>query len=359
MDVKYHEEYVRNPRGVQLFTCGWLPASSSPKALVFLCHGYGMECSVFMKACGMKLATAGYGVWGMDYEGHGKSTGARCYIRKFDHLVADCDRFFKSICELEEYRGKSRFLYGESMGGAVALLLHRKDPAFWDGAVLAAPMCKISEKVKPHPVVITLLTQVEELIPTWKIVPTKDVIDSAFKDPVKREKIRKNKLIYQDKPRLKTALELLRTSMDVEDGLSEVSMPFFVLHGEADTVTDPEVSRALYERAASVEKTIKLYPGMWHGLTAGEPDDNVELVFADIVAWLDQRSCRRRLSEDQQVRDPSEPDTQVASSKTTDMKCGDGTDSPASTHARRPQPQRRSSFLCGLTGRAPHQQCRM
>jgi acylglycerol lipase len=29
------------------------------------------------------------------------------------------------------------------MGGAVALLLHRKDPAFWDGAVLVAPMCKV------------------------------------------------------------------------------------------------------------------------------------------------------------------------------------------------------------------------
>jgi len=48
---------------------------------------------------------------------------------------------------------------------------------------------QISEKVKPHPVVITLLTQVEDIIPKWKIVPTKDVIDSAFKDPVKREKV--------------------------------------------------------------------------------------------------------------------------------------------------------------------------
>jgi hypothetical protein len=33
------QEFVRNPRGVQLFTCGWLPVSASPKALVFLCHG--------------------------------------------------------------------------------------------------------------------------------------------------------------------------------------------------------------------------------------------------------------------------------------------------------------------------------
>nr|CAB3502754.1 unnamed protein product [Digitaria exilis] len=55
MDVQYHEEYVRNPRGVQLFTCGWLPASSSPKALVFLCHGYGMECSDFMRERGIYI----------------------------------------------------------------------------------------------------------------------------------------------------------------------------------------------------------------------------------------------------------------------------------------------------------------
>jgi hypothetical protein len=31
--------------------------------------------------------------------------------------------------------------------------------------------------------------------------------------------------LYQDKPRLKTALQLLRTSMDVEDSLSEVIKP--------------------------------------------------------------------------------------------------------------------------------------
>ncbi|KAK9733706.1 hypothetical protein RND81_04G086200 [Saponaria officinalis] len=176
------------------------------------------------------------------------------------------------------------------MGGAVSLLLHKKDPDFWHGALLVAPMCKISEKVKPHPIVINLLTRVEEVIPKWKIVPTKDVIDSAFKDLVKREEIRNNKLIYQEKPRLKAALEMLRTSINLEDSLWEVTMPFFVLHGEADIVTDPEVSRALYEQAGSIDKTIKLYPGMWHDLTSGEPDHNVEIVFSDIVAWLDKRS---------------------------------------------------------------------
>ncbi|KAL6627797.1 hypothetical protein ACP70R_031523 [Stipagrostis hirtigluma subsp. patula] len=342
MEVEYHEEYVKNSRGVQLFTCGWLPAAASPKALVFLCHGYGMECSGFMKAIGLRLAAAGYGVFGMDYEGHGKSMGARCYIRSFARLVDDCHRFFTSVSELEEYRSKSRFLYGESMGGAVALLLHRKDPAFWDGAVLVAPMCKISEKVKPHPLVIALLTQVEDVIPRWKIVPTKDVIDAAFKDPVKRDKIRRNKLIYQDKPRLKTALELLRTSMFVEESLSQVKLPFFVLHGEADTVTDPEVSRALYERAASADKTIKLYPGMWHGLTAGEPDENVESVFSDIVAWLDERS-RTWAPEDRPRKMAPAPGNLI-----------DGDRNSSETAVQERPQRRRRGFLCGLAGRTHH-----
>lgn len=48
---------------------------------------------------------------------------------------------------------------------------------------------QISEKVKPHPVVVNILTKVEDIIPKWKIVPAKDVIDSAFKDPVKREEV--------------------------------------------------------------------------------------------------------------------------------------------------------------------------
>ncbi|KAG6499979.1 hypothetical protein ZIOFF_039793 [Zingiber officinale] len=234
--------------------------------------------------------------------------------------------------EVEEYRYKGRFLYGESMGGAVALLLHRRNPTFWDGAVLVAPMCKISEKVKPHPLVVNLLTRVEEIIPKWKIVPAKDVIDSAFKDPIKREQIRSNRLIYQDKPRLKTALELLRTSMELESNLSTVKLPFFVLHGEADTVTDPEVSQALYECAGSADKTIKLYQGMWHGLTSGEPDDNVEAVFVDIVGWLDQRSFSR-------AREWAENAKEV------------GSDGSSSVSLAAAGPRR---FLCGWKGRTQH-----
>lgn len=29
------------------------------------------------------------------------------------------------------------------MGGAVAIKIHRKNQAYWDGAILVAPMCKV------------------------------------------------------------------------------------------------------------------------------------------------------------------------------------------------------------------------
>ncbi|XP_043703602.1 caffeoylshikimate esterase-like isoform X3 [Telopea speciosissima] len=313
MEVEYQEEYIRNSRGVQLFTCRWLPtSSSSPKALVFLCHGYGMECSGFMRGCGTRLASAGYGVVGMDYEGHGRSMGARCYIKKFDDIVSDCNNFFKSVCEEEEHRGKRRFLYGESMGGAVALLLHKKDPTFWHGAVLVAPMCKI----------------------------------------------RNNRLIYQDKPRLKTALEMLRTSMSLEDSLNQVTIPFFLLHGEADTVTDPGVSRALYEQAVSKDKTMKLYAGMWHGLTSGEPDHNIEIVFADIIAWLDKRtdiSDENAISmADQHLILRSDPPPLEQLGRLTPLTSSMEKDREQRRRRNKQSTRHLGNYLCGWKGRRMH-----
>jgi len=47
--------------------------------------------------CGERLASAGYAVYGVDYEGHGRSGGVRCLINKFDNIVDDCEDFFKII----------------------------------------------------------------------------------------------------------------------------------------------------------------------------------------------------------------------------------------------------------------------
>lgn len=49
--------------------------------------------------------------------------------------------------------------------------------------------CQIADKLKPPPIVTSILTKLSGVIPTWKIVPTKNVIDTAFKDPIKRAEV--------------------------------------------------------------------------------------------------------------------------------------------------------------------------
>jgi acylglycerol lipase len=208
---------------MSLFACTWLPGKRrTPKALVFLCHGYAVECGVTMRGTGERLARAGYAVYGMDYEGHGRSDGLQGYVPDFELLVRDCDDYFSSVVRRSQSQSKDdskRFLLGESMGGAVALLLHLRRPEFWSGAVLVAPMCKIADDMRPHPLVVNILRAMTSIIPTWKIVPSNDVIDAAYKTQEKRDEIRGNPYCYKDKPRLKTAYELLKVSLDLEQNL--------------------------------------------------------------------------------------------------------------------------------------------
>lgn len=47
-------------------------------------------------------------------------------------------------------KGLPHFILGQSMGGAVTLKIHLKEPKLWDGVVLVAPMCKVSSNISPR-----------------------------------------------------------------------------------------------------------------------------------------------------------------------------------------------------------------
>lgn len=47
------------------------------------------------------------------------------------------------MAEYPEFRTLPSFLFGQSLGGAVAVKVHLKQPNAWSGAILVAPMCKV------------------------------------------------------------------------------------------------------------------------------------------------------------------------------------------------------------------------
>ncbi|PKA65295.1 hypothetical protein AXF42_Ash005628 [Apostasia shenzhenica] len=283
------ESYELNSRGVEIFTKSWLLANSVIKALVFFCHGYGDTCTFFFEGIARRIASSGYGVFAMDYPGFGLSEGLHGYIPSFDGLVNDVIEQFSKVKENPHYKSLPSFLFGQSMGGAVALKMNLKQPEAWDGAILVAPMCKIADDVIPPWLVVQLLIGLAKLLPKEKLVPRKDLAEMAFKDKKKKEQTSYNVICYKDKPRLRTAVELLQTTQEVERRLEEISLPLLILHGEADKVTDPSISGALYEKAKSSDKKLLLYEDACHSLLEGESNEMIFRVLGDIISWLDER----------------------------------------------------------------------
>lgn len=290
--LKMQEKYEVNSRGLEIFTKSWLPDTSQLKAIVCYCHGYGDTCTFFFEGIARKLASEGYGVFAMDYPGLGLSEGLHCYIPSFDRIVDDVIEHFSKVKENPDYRALPSFLFGQSMGGAVVLKVHLKQPNAWDGAVLVAPMCKIADDMVPPWILTQILIGVAKFLPKQKLVPEKDLAEAAFREPKKRAQTAYNVIAYRHKPRLQTAVELLRTTQEIERRLQEVSLPLLILHGEADRVTDPSVSKALYEKASSKDKKLIMYPNAYHALLEGEPDETILRVFNDIISWLDEHSSK-------------------------------------------------------------------
>lgn len=293
--VTHSTHYYTNARGLRLFTQSWVPLPPTPIiGVVAVIHGYTGESSWFLQLTAVHFAKSGFAVCAIDHQGHGFSDpldGLSVHIPDINPVVDDCIAYFSSFRSSDQYKNLPSFLYAESLGGAIALLIHLRRPVpGWDGLVLNGAMCGISPKFKPPWPLEHLLGLVAWVAPTWQVVPTKGSIpDVSFKEEWKRKLAVASPRRSVARPRAATALELMRVCREVQGRFEEVDAPLLIVHGEKDVVCDPVLVEELHSRAASKDKTIRVYPNMWHQLV-GESDEDVQLVFGGILDWLRDRA---------------------------------------------------------------------
>lgn len=286
--VSHSSSSFVNPQGLRIFTQWWTPLPPAEIiGIVAVIHGFTGESSWFIQLTSVYFAKAGFAVCALDHQGHGFSEGLIAHIPDIEPVVDDCISFFDSF-RARYPSSLPCFMYSESLGGAIALLIHLRGGASrgWDGLVLNGAMCGISSKFKPPWPLEHLLSIVATLVPTWRVVPTRGSIpDLSFKVDWKRKLALASPRRKLGWPRAATAQELMRVCREVQGKFEEVTLPLLIVHGAEDVVCDPACVEDLYRRAASRDKTLRIYPEMWHQLT-GEPEENVELVFGDILNWL-------------------------------------------------------------------------
>ncbi|KAL2650325.1 hypothetical protein R1flu_018453 [Riccia fluitans] len=306
--VKNQKELFETPQG-RLFTQSWLPLNEKPKGVVCLTHGYTSDTGWTFQIITIAVAQMGYAAYAADMPGHGRSYGLPGYVPNFDSAAASLLHFYKSVRDRKEYEGLPHFLFGESMGGMMTLLMHFQDPKGWDGIILSAPLISVGHSMTVPWSTLMAFKIISPLMGTWQIPTAKtNVTVNVIRDPVKAKLIFSNPRRYVGATRVKTRLEVERVSAYFIQNLANVSVPFLVLHGKEDNMTDPLASQKLYEVAGSRDKTLRLYEGAYHSLIQGELDETRAHVLRDIRSWLDLRSSTKggvELCMSSSIVDPS------------------------------------------------------
>lgn len=255
----------------------WLP-NDDPRAVVVLLHGYGEHSGRYGHVADA-LTNVGAAVYAYDQRGYGRSEGQRAYVEDFDVYLDDLTYALQAPMLPSDV---PRFVMGHSMGGLVALrhaLL--RDPEV-DGLILSAPAIEINPDLAPFlRRIAQWIGRVAPRLPTVRspeggISRDPDVVAHAEADP----------LNYHGPVRARMGAEMLRAGNEVKEQLDALTLPFLVLHGTDDALTDPMWSQHLYDRAASDDKTIHLYEGLYHEVH-NEPER--DRVLSDLADWIAER----------------------------------------------------------------------
>ncbi|OEL26623.1 Monoglyceride lipase [Dichanthelium oligosanthes] len=271
---------VAGARRNALFCRLWAPATKEMRGILVIIHGLNEHSGRYLHFA-EQLTACGFGVYAMDWIGHGGSDGLHGYVPSLDYVVEDIEVLLDKI--MMENPGVPCFLLGHSTGGAVVLKasLYSHIREKLEGIILTSPALR----VKPaHPIVGAVAPIFSLVAPKFQFKGANKRGIPVSRDPAALLAKYSDPLVYTGPIRVRTGHEILRISSYLLHNLKKVTIPFMVLHGTADRVTDPLASQDLYNEAASRHKDLRLYDGFLHDLLFEPERDEIG---AEIIGWMD------------------------------------------------------------------------
>lgn len=263
--------------GVQLYWQAWLPEAEA-RAVVVIAHGGGEHSGRYAHV-GEHLAGAGYAVYALDHRGHGRSHGNGANIEGIDLVVADLDGFVTLAAE--RHPGLPVYLLGHSMGGAIAISYAIRHQDRLAGLLLSGAAADVTALNKVELVAGRVLSRIAPKVGVFGVTSS-----AVSRDPETVRAYDTDPLVHHGKLPARTIGELVSAGLRFPDEVRRIDIPLLVMHGTADELTPPAGSEMVHERAASADKALKLYDGLYHEIF-NEPER--AQVLADVTSWLDAR----------------------------------------------------------------------
>jgi len=274
--MKHQEGTFQGIRDASIYYQCWLPDGKS-KAVLLIVHGLAEHSGRYMNVVN-HFVPLGYAVYALDHIGHGKSSGTRVYVERFQEYTDTLKTYFDMVRDWQ--RDQPVFLMGHSMGGligAVYLLDHQTELA---GAVLSGPAVKVQDTVSPA--FIFVGKAISALIPRLGLISLE--AEGVSRDPAVVQAYVSDPLVYHGKTTARLSAELVKAIQRVTAEAAKITLPILILQGSADKLVDPKGAPILYDAASSRDKTIKIYDGFYHEVF-NEPEH--DRVLGDVRVWLE------------------------------------------------------------------------
>lgn len=270
--------YFKGPENTEIFYQCWLPETAS-RAVLILVHGVAEHSGRYMNLVN-RMAPEGFGIYGLDHYGHGRSGGKRLFVRDFRVYTDTLEHFVARVREREP--GKKIFLVGHSMGGLItsAYLLDRQDRV--DGAILSGPAVKIPDHISR--VTIWAARMLSWLVPGMGISRLDP--NAISRDPAVVRAYLNDPLASNGRLTARLAAQMLATCGRVMAEARNIHLPLLILQGGADALVDPEGARQFHDKAGSRDKRLIVYPDKFHEIFN---DPGYDRVFSDMYEWIAPR----------------------------------------------------------------------
>jgi alpha-beta hydrolase superfamily lysophospholipase len=261
------------PSGATLFFRRWSP-NQPPTAILAIVHGFG-EHSELYNHLGQFFTDRGFAVVSLDLRGHGKSAGARGFVRHWNDYLEDVTH----LVDLA-YRpgGAPLYLVGHSMGGLIAIEYALRHPERLGGLVVMGPA--LGEVGVPR-ILVWLSRALSRIWPSFSL-DTRINSAAMSRDPAAVARLEADPLVHgRGTARLGT--EFFEAIKRVRAGAATIAVPILMQHGDADTVAHPDGTRQFFSDITFADKQLMTYPGGFHNLFV---DLNWKDVLDDIHLWI-------------------------------------------------------------------------
>jgi alpha-beta hydrolase superfamily lysophospholipase len=242
--------------GPALYFTSSMP-EGTPKAMVGIIPGYADHAARYAHVMAF-FAERGIGAVSIDTRGHGRATGPRGFVSRFDEYLDDAAELARLLGD--RARGAPLFLLGHSMGGLVSALSVLEAPRSWRGLLLSAPYFDLAMDV-PAPKKIA--GRIASRLAPKLALPTGLKGTDLSHDPVKQREHDEDPLVFPNA----TARWFRESTKAQARALAQaprLSMPLYEVFGTGDRIAKLAAGKAFFDRAGSRDKTWDERPGLFH-----------------------------------------------------------------------------------------------